>query len=303
MRPFSSLKIRYIDKNMKESERRTIFNKMKESKYTESSNFEAYPDISLVFFKKQIDVVKILKMKPPLGVLLSVHLDEYSKTLDPQMLILTTKPSGLKEHVKRDVEECDGEIVERTEEDNGEFSYICDFRSFQKCAVAYEKLNFYYIITFKKITRQDTWKFDVINNMLDNISPSEKRPISTSSAKEICQLLLPPPPPPLSQPPLPKEVISVPPPPPISYKPINQERRFKFYIKVQNDIISISKLDNFVHELEGYKSSWIMDSKCDPKWRYVKVEFDTDENTEDAYNLMHLFPVETKIHYFLDFLK
>lgn len=305
MRPFSTLKVRYIDKRMGEDQRRTIFDKLVENKITESSNFQADPEFSLVFFKASVHVTRALTRRPQAGILLTVHMDELSKTMDPQMLIVQTKPFSLNGRCKEDINQCGGEIVETVEERNGLFAYTCDFGNFLRCAEAYEKLFLTYYVSYKKISPEDTWKHEVINDLSDK---TIRRAIPISPIPP--EIVVVPEPTPPQQSPV---IQRIPPPTPVGVMkdcnltlslPIaNEERKFKFYIKVRNDARTVSRVDEYVHELEGYKCSWIMDSKSDPKWRYVRVEFETDEHTVDAYNLMQLFPVENKVHYFIDFLK
>lgn len=300
MKPFSALKVRYTNKKMGEIEKRAIFDKLVDGKFTESFNFQADPDFSLVFFRAPIDVIRTLTRRPQPGILLTVHIDDFSKTLDPNVLTVEIKPFSLKSRVKEDVEECGGVVVDQTLKPSGTLLYTCDFGDFHKCAIAFEKLNPHYYLHFNKINPEDLWKHEIINDLSIKSSPKQK--LASKDQEDLSPST-----------PLPDILPCVPPTPPIStynttycvapQQTIKQERRFKFYIKVRNDSVSVSKLDEFVHEIDGYKSSMIMDSIDDPKWRYIRAEFETDEQTEDAYNLIQLLPVETKVHYFHDFLK
>lgn len=295
MRPFSTLKIEYTDKSFGDKERQAIFSILADSKYAESSNFVANPNYSLVFFKGPFDVIKALRRRPQPGVKLSVYLDDLSKTFDPHMLIVETKPNALKGRAKGDIEECNGKIVGQIEKNNGQFNQICDFGSFHKCAIAYEKLYPHYFLSFKKLGLEDIWKHSVMSDLSENCLRKENENISCKVKEmEADQTFISPTPP---------KINNIPEcDPPTPYKKFD-DRKFKFYVRVPNDSSLIFKLDEFVHELEGFKCSWIMDSKSDPKYRYFRVEFETNEQTEDAYNLMQLFPVETKTHYFMDFIK
>lgn len=293
MRPFSSLKIRYLDQNMGKRQRRAIFDKITDNPHVESYNFEAAPDFSFVFYKFPIHLVRALSKPPHPGVLLIVHIDDLSRTLDPQMLTVQTKPMCLKGRVQADVEECKGKVIDQFEEHNGQLTYTCDFGNFRQCVIAFETLHSHYFVAFKKIKPQDTWKHEVINKMYDN------QVIRSISESPMVQEVQPHVMPPTSR----LETTRSCGPSFIQPTGGNTDRKFKFYIRVQNDVRAIQILDAYVHELEGYKCSWIMDSKCDPKWRYIRVEFETDEHTEDAYNLLQLFPVETTVHYLIDFLK
>lgn len=292
MIPFCSLQIRYTNKKLTESERHSAFLKIAEHKSVEKSNFLAHKSYSWVLYKTPLDVIQALTRKPQPGILLTVFLDEVSRIYDPNILVLT--PSINSPGVKEKIRELGGEIVDEISE-NDRHSYVCDFGSFHKFAIAYEKLFGHYIIHFKNILNEDLWKFETINDVgSGRLSSSEMKTIMEMKRS--------------IQPPLPKEIdprtrnsFHNPPPPPAVNS--TEERRFRFYIRVKNDFNDWSKVDDFIHELDGYKSTHIMDSRDNSAWRFIRAEFDSDENAGDAYNLMQLFPVETKVHYFIDFLK
>ncbi|KAL5291385.1 hypothetical protein ACFFRR_010657 [Megaselia abdita] len=310
MKPFSTLKIRFIDKNMGEVERRLIFGKLADNVCVESASFDANPDYALLFYKCPSDVIKVLTRRPPNGILMTVHLDDLSKSLDPQILEVRPRPMCLKGRLQDDVKECGGIIFDKGENFKGDTKYFCNFGSFYKLAIAWEKLFSNYFLYFRQINPSDTWKHDVINDISGKLYSVERRVLK--DIENVAHEKQSEPRPSLPPPVIPDKLPTAPPAPikidcntklNISLPIVSAERKFKFYIRVQNDSQSVSKLDEFIHELEGYKKSMIMDSRSDPKWRYIRAEFDTNEQTEDAYNIMQIFPIQTKVHYFLDFLK